>query len=348
MFEVGRYVEFQPSGGGASKNGGKILFDDTTGNVLYVALEDSTGTGSGQLLDNDIITQIGGTAASANIATTIVDDNRAGGRGILLALDDNGVAGDFYIQLISGSAPVDNLRISETLTRFALVATTVTARTVSPEFLGGTTGTDLIGAYGIGFETTDISSGDKFKDLTDTQRVPPNNVTFTVTGLVSGEDRILVGPRSGSVLNKAFLTTDVTLSGATETLVQCSGAIPTDTPSSGTGAENTRLRVELDTGIYRRVQYDSYAGDDFTITVGPDDDWTGANTATAPKDVFVAYIDVLADATSEAFTAVYKGSDNNLLVRVRDGGATPIKTNEISAVFGNASSSVAAVRQSDA
>lgn len=345
-FEVGRYVEFQPSGGGAKKNGGKILFDDTAGNVLYVALEDSTGTGSGQLLDNDIITQIGGTAASANIATTIVDDNRAGGIGRILALDDNGTTGDLYIQLLHGSAPVDNLRISETLTRFALVNVTVNTRTISPEFIGQSTGTNLIGAYGIGFQTADVGSADKFTALDNVLRSPPNNVTFTVTGLVSGEDRVLVGPRSGSALVKNQLQTDTTLSGATETLIQCSTAIPTDTPVSGTGTDNTRVRVELDSGIYRRVQYDSYSGNDFTITTA-DDDWTGANISTQPKDVFVAYIDVLADATSEAYTAVYS-TDRDLLVRVRDGGATPIKTFEGNGVFGSTSSSLAAIRTSDA
>lgn len=343
-FEVGRYVEFQPSGGGTKKNGGKILFDDTAGNVLYVALENISPTVS--LADNDIITQIGGTAASASINVTIVDDDKAGGQGLLLALDDNGTTGDLYIQLISGSAPVDNLRISENLTRFCLVNVTVTPRTVSPEFVGATTGTNIIGAYGIGFQTTDVGASDKLFDLTNTLRTPPNNVTFTVTGLVSGEDRVLVGPRTGSLINKAFLQTDTTLSGAAETLVQCSTAIPTDTPQNGNSL-NTRLRVKLDSGIYRRVAYSSYSGNDFTLDAG-DVDWTGANVSTFPKDVFPAYIDVLCDGTEEAYTAVYKGSDNNILVRVRDGGATPIKTFEGNGVFGIASSSLAAIRQSDA
>lgn len=343
-FEAGRYVEFQPSGGGTKKNGGKILLDDTVGNVLYVALEDTAGS---ILLDNDIITQIGGTAASANIAITITDDNRAGGEGILLALDDNGVAGDLYIQLISGQAPVDNLRISEDVDTFALVNVTVTARTISPEFIGATTGTNLIGAYGIGFDITDIGASDKFFDLTNTQRVPPNNVTFTVTGLVSGEDRILVGPRTGSALERGLWLVNTALTGGTETaIVIKTGAeaspIATDTPADGTAA-NTRLRVQLDTGIYRRQAYVSYTASTFTIVSA---DYSGANQAAVNNDVFVAYIDVLADAISEAYTAVY-ASDRDLLVRVRDGGATPIKTFETNATFGSSSSSVAAIRTSD-
>ena len=245
-FVVGNYCNFQPSGGGTVKNGGKIL--KQTAAVLWVALENITGN----LLDNDIITS-GATTADLNV--TIVDQDKNGGEGVLLALDDNGVAGDFYIQLISGGAPVDNLPIEgRTSGATALVNATVTARPISPEFLGATTGTNLIGAYGVGFEPADVGSSDKFFDLTNTLRTPPNNVTFTVTGLVSGEDRILAGPRTGSALNKSFLTLNTTLSGAAETAVVCTASIPTDTPQDGTGA-NPRLRVQLDTGIYRRIPY---------------------------------------------------------------------------------------------
>lgn len=63
--------------------------------------------------------------------------------------------------------------------------------------------------------------------------------------------------------------------------------------------------------------------------------------------MFVAYIDVLADAATESFTAVYQ-TDRTLFVRVRDGGGTPIKTFETDTTFGSTSSSVAAIRNSDA
>jgi hypothetical protein len=346
-FTVGNYVQFQPLGGGAVKNGGKILAD--TGTVLTVALEDI----SGNLLDNDKILEIGpASPASADIngtpATgTASGQDLGGGEGILLALDDNGTDGDVYIQLISGVAPVDNQQlVGRTSANTALVNATITGRTISPEFIGTSTGTNIIGAYGIGFQTTDVGASDLFFDLTNSPNQPPNNVTFTVTGLISNEDRVLVGPRTGSSLNRAQLQTDTTLSGAAETLVQCSTAIPSGTPTSGADTDNTRVRVELDSGIYRRVEYDSFTGNDFTLNVA-DQDWTGANASTAPKDVFVAYIDVLANAATEAYTAVYV-SDVDLLVRVRDGGATPIKTFEGNATFGSTSSSIAAIRTSDA
>lgn len=256
-FTVGNYVQFQPSGGGAVKNGGKIL--KNSGTVLTVALEKITSN----LLDNDIITEVeSGTATTANINVTITDQNRAGGEGVLLTLDDNGTAGDFYIQLISGSAPVDNLPIEgRTSGATAAVNVTVTQRAFADVWLGQTTGTNLIGAYGVGAQTTDVGASDKFFDLTNAQRVPPNNVTNSVTGLVAGEDRVHVGPRTGSALNKALWTTDTTLSAAAETVVSIATvAIPADTPSTGFGADSTRLRVERDNGVWWIVPYSSYDG----------------------------------------------------------------------------------------
>jgi hypothetical protein len=65
----------------------------------------------------------------------------------------------------------------------------------------------------------------------------------------------------------------------------------------------------------------------------------------------VSYIDVLADATSEAFTTVYTTGPDTLWVRVRDGGSvgnTPIKTYEAPATLGPSGGSATASRISDA
>ena len=346
-FLPGEYVTFKT--GATLKAGGKVLYDDGVDEIV-VALDTLSA-----IADNDIISTVrGASETTAAVFVTIVDNDKSGGEGIILAKDDNGTTGEVYLQVVSGVNPVDNNIMrrddvsGDPLLDLALATATINTRTLVPEFVGTSTGSNIIGGYGIGFEVADVGASDLFTSLDNTSRTPPNNVTFTVSGLVASEDRVLVGPRTGAALNKAQLTTDTTLSAATETLVQCSTAVPAGTPSSGTGAENTRIRVELDTGIYRRVQYDSFSGNDFTITVGPDDDWTGANISTFPKDVFIAYIDVLANATTEAYTAVYT-SDVNLLVRVRDGGATPIKTFEAtSAQFLSTPVTVAAVRTSDA
>jgi hypothetical protein len=340
-FVVGEYVKFTRAG--VVVNGGKVLKD--TGTILTLALETITAN----LLDDDVITGLT-SGATAAINVTIVDSDKAGGEGLLLALDDNGATGDLYLQLISGQAPVNNLQIvGRTSAATCDVDTTVTPRTISAEFIGQSTGTNLIGAYGVGFDTNDVGASDKFFDLTNTQRTPPNNVTFTVTGLVSGEDRVLVGPRTASSLLKGQWLLNTTLNGAGETaIIIKTGAeaspIATDTPKDGT-TTNTRLRVELDTGIYRRQAYVSYTASTFTIASS---NYTGVNVASANNDVFCAYIDELANADTEAYTAVYKGSDRNILARVRDGGGTPIKTFEGNAVFGITSSSIAAIRTSDA
>lgn len=431
---VGDYVQFQPTGGGAVKNGGKILAD--TGTVLTVALENITGN----LLDNDEIASASGAATTAIInglpATGGANgQNLAGGEARLLALDDNGTDGDLYFQLFHGSAPVDNMEIvGRTSSTTCLVNATVTSKTITPTFIGVSTGSNIIGAFGVGFETLDVGPNDQFTDLNDGINNPPNNVTFKVTGLVSGEDRVLVGPRSAGALNKAQFTTDTTLSALAETVISIATvAIPTDTPGAGDTTLNTRLRVERDNGVYWRVPYSSYDSatpGNFTIdlpsttnvdtdadaTAGTftrqdagnflNDGWeegmrftntgftsggnnasftvqsvtatvitvvdstgmvteagTGAEdmtvngmdfsettqggNATSGNNVFIAYIDTLADAVEEDFTAVYD-ADRDLLVRVRDGGGTPIKTFEGNATFGDANSSIAAIRTDDA
>ena len=329
-FTVGEYVKFE--NGGSVINGGKVLKD--TGTVLTVALENLTQN----ISDNDVITGIS-SGATAAVNVTITDDDKAGGEGHLLALEDLGTTGNLWIQLLTGAAPVDNLQLEgRTSGATALVNVTVTPRTVSPEFIGASTGSNIIGAYGIGFQPADVTASDQFFDLTNTLRQPPNNVTFTVTGLVSGEDRVLVGPRAAGILQKDQDTLNGTLSSATTTSIVVTTTIPSDTPSSGD------IRVELDTGVYREQPYTSYTGTTYTV---PSTDYSGGNIATTGNNVFIAYIDELASGTTASYTAVYS-TDRDLFVRVRDGGATPIKTFESPATFGSSSSSIAAIRTSDA
>jgi len=345
-FLAGEYITIKT--GATLKSGGKVLYDDGISRLI-VALDTLNA-----VVDNDVISTVrGASETTAAINVTITDNDKSGGEGILLAKDDNGVTGELYLQVLSGANPVNNNIIrtddvtGDPLADSAVATITLNTRTVSPEFLGTSTGSNIIGTYGVGFEAADVGSSDRFTSLDNASRVQPNNVTFTVSGLVSGEDRVLVGPRTGTALNKAQLATDVTLLGAAETLVQCSTAVPAGTPTSGAGADSTRLRVELDTGIYRRVQYDSFAVNDFTLNAA-DVGWTGINVATFPANVFVAYIDKLAAAASESYTAVHT-IDVNVLVRVRDGGATPIKTFEAQAAqFLSTPVTVAAVRTSDA
>lgn len=262
----------------------------------------------------------------------------SGGTGQMLAINDVNAPTKMWIQLLSGVAPTDNQTITGgTSGATCLVNVTVTERSLSYPFIGASTGSALIGGYGVGVESADLTASDILFDLDNAQRVPPNIVTFTVSGLVSGEDRVLVGPESGGSLEVNQRTLNTTLNGAGETAIVVTVAIPADTPTTGT------VRVELNSGIYRRVPYLSFVGSTFTIAATD----FSADPATSGNDVFISYIDKLADATTATFQVTY-ASSRSLFVRVRDGGVTPIKTFETTATLGSAGGSATAIRTSDA
>lgn len=261
-----------------------------------------------------------------------------GGTGQLLAINSTTAATKMWIQLLTGVAPTNNQTITgDSSSATVDVDTTVTTRTISAPFIGTSTGSAIIGAYGVGIEAADLSASDKVFDLTNTQITPPNNVTFTVSGIVSG-DRVLVTNDSSGDVDYSQLALDTTLSGATESSVVVTTTIPTDTPSSGT------IRIQRDDGTYTRHAYDSYASDTFTLSSATD---FSTNNATAGNNVFISYIDVATSSTSESFTSVYS-SDRTLFVRVRNAGGTPIKTFETTGTLGSSGGSATAIRTSDA
>jgi hypothetical protein len=332
-FTPGNYVTI-----GSNGAAGRVMYDDGVSSLI-VALEDTSIT----LSDGDVITEFSGpgagaTSTTAAINVTVTDNDKKGGSGLLLAAN-GATTGTHYIQLLTGSAPVDNLPIlGVTSSASALVNGAPTSRTLPKVFLGSYTGS-LIGAYGIGVDSGDLTASDSIEDLTGTTQNPPNNVTFTVTGLVSGEDRVLVGPRAAGVLDLTFDTTAGALTDNVTTSVAVTTAIPSDTPASGT------IRIADDNGVYTRQAYASYSGSTYTLSAA----YQGSDNANAASgnNYFISYIDTLASAASESFTSVYS-SDRDLFVRVRDGGGTPIKTFEAPATLGSGGGSVAAIRTTDA
>ena len=262
----------------------------------------------------------------------------SGGTGQMLAINSPTAATKMWIQLLTGVAPTDGQTITGgTSSATVDVNTTVTERTISTPFVGVSTGSALIGAFGLGIGADDLTASDLVFDLTNTSITPPNVVSFIVSGVVSGEDRVLVGPEDGSGgLDTDQLATSGNLNGASVTTLTVSTAIPSDTPSSGT------IRVLRDSGVYSRIQYSSYSGSDFTITAT---DFSSDNV-TSGNNVFVSYIDTLASGVSERFNTVYS-SDRTLFIRVRDGGVTPIKTFETTGTLGSAGGSSTAIRTSD-
>ena len=263
-----------------------------------------------------------------------------GGTGQVLARDSGSTATKLWIQLLTGVAPTAGQTITiGAATVTAAAGTPSTERQVSFPFCGVSTGSALIGAYGFALETADLSVNDRLFDLNNVQRNPPNLVTFTVAGLVVGEDTVLVGPENGSgglLLNQ--FTLNGALSGAAVTAVMVNGPIPADTPTTGT------IRILRANGAYTRHPYSSWSGSTFTLASATN---FSTNNAANGANCYISYIDKVADATTASFQATYL-ADRPLYVRRRDGGATPTKTFEGVATLGSAGGSITVQRQSDA
>lgn len=427
---VGQFYTF--SGSGAV---GQLLAKDDNGTTGFAIFAIESGT----VADNNIFTRVDGTANDgATVNGSPTNPEASGGVGVILADDATDTV---WIQLLKGSAPVNNLPLWEATTAGvydnatgtnALVNVTVTNREplLTKPFLGASTGSSIIGGYGIGIASEDLTASDILFDLGNNQITPPNNVTVTISGLISGEDYVTVAQRglrfaydteasgpfqvgetltfsgsatatavlaelvdqgttgymivseavtgslptgatadnavisggtssataaiNGSVssdINKRQLTLATTLNADGITSVVVNGTIPTDTPSSGI------VRVQDNNGFYRKLIYTSYTGSTFTVSNPGDTEdnfnsvnATGGAGPTGNRNVYIGYIDTLADATSEAFTAVYL-ADRNLFVRVRDGGTAGdglgIKTFESTVTMGSSGGSSTAIRTSD-
>jgi hypothetical protein len=263
----------------------------------------------------------------------------SGGTGQLLARNNATATSctKLWIQLLTGVAPTDNQTITGgTSGATNTVNVTVTERTISTPFCGASTGSAIIGSYGFGIEALDLSASDKVFDLTNTQVTPPNYVTFTVGGLVSG-DRVLVTNDDSSAIDYNQFTLNGALTGAAVTSVVVNGSIPADTPSTGT------IRIQRADGQYTRHPYSAWAGSTFTIT---SHDFS-SNNASNGANTFISYIDDAASGATMTFTSVYS-SDRTLFIRVRDGGGTPIKTFETTGTLGSSGGSTTAIRTSDA
>ena len=122
--------------------------------------------------------------------------------------------------------------------------------------------------------------------------------------------------------------------------------IPTDTPT----AAGSTVRIQDDNGVYVRIPYQSYTGSTYTFTGQGTGFYEGSDNANsaATNEVFISYIDELASGTTASFTSVFL-STRDLFVRIRDGGATPIVTDEgTAAQLTSTGGTYAATRQSDA
>lgn len=244
-----------------------------------------------------------------------------GGTGQMFAIDSTTAPTLAWVQILTGVAPTGSFASAGAGSGASTVGT-VTTRTVSFPFLGTSTGSNILGAYGVGFLPASVGSSDTATDLAAAVRTPPNNITFTLANLdATGgqEDRLLITNNNAGDIDYAQLGVNATQTTDIGAGVLVSDTvIPTDTPTAG------YIRVLDDNGRYRRISYSSYTGSTFTIDEGlaGEADFSTTN-ATAGNNMFIAYMDRIAASTSEAFSGV--NLNRTLFIRVRNAGTTPIK-----------------------
>jgi len=312
--------------------GGALGINDFYEYIKYLVRSDATGTLYG--IDAKMFVGITHEIEVTNMSGNFTEASKvtwSTGEGQILATNQSD---KIWIQLLKGTAPASGDTVTDTASSNTADVVNSVDRPVSPTVAGASTGSSIIGSYGLGIEPTDLTNADKLFDLDNLQHTPPNYVTFSVNGLVVGEDRVLVAPELNGEINESqFTLVNAVTSGATD--IQVNATIPSDTPPSGT------IRVyDDDNDIYALVTYTGYNADTFTGCSGTPNSASGNN-------VWISYIDKVAASTTETFTGVYTGTNRSLFIRVRDGGGTPIKTFETTGSLGSAGGSTTAIRTSD-
>lgn len=297
----------------------RVLGVDVTGTSLIVDVE------SGTIGTETFTGQSSGGQATA-VAPTGGDLQLSAGEMKVLAFDDQGANGWFYAQVTKGIVPLDNTIVYDATdhTDFYTLSADATERAVSTPFVGVSTGSALIGAYGLGLVAGDTAAADTYFDLQNNPVTPPNNVTMTASGFISG-DYVLITEKHVTNLDINFsqMTLNGTLSATNVVTVTVNDPLPPDTPT--TAGTKGSIRIERADGLYSLHRYTAFdtAADTFTI---PSTDFS-TNNALTTDNVFIGYLDYVASGTSDTFSYVYSANRDHFM-RVRDGGATPIKTAE--------------------
>lgn len=267
------------------------------------------------------------------------------GTGQLLAINSTTAGTKMWIQLLSGVAPTDNMTITGAGGATCLVNVTVTEHAIDAPFIGASTGSAIIGAYGVGISDT-LTTSDKLTDLTGATISPPNVVTVTAGNLFKGSvtlypwDGTTVDGDGNPIFDATQMTVATALTGAAVTSVVVN-AVPANTPDTG------HLRITLDSGKTVLVAYTAVNTATKTFTIAS----TAFNTdnASIGNGVWVAYLDATvnnASAGTLSFNYTY-GSDVKAVLEVRD-APNVIQPYIQPVTLGSTSQTINAIRNSDA
>lgn len=256
-----------------------------------------------------------------------------GGNGNLMGVDDtNGPTTARYILHLGAGVPPT---AGQTLTGAGGATAVLTGAdsvklSTRPEHLAQFTGA-WIGAYGIGFLSTELTSADSFIDLDGNIVTPPNNVTVqgTIEALNAADDLHVFLAEKDPVLDAPDMTVHTCVGeivGAS--VIRVNVAIAADTPQTGWVGV-----LKTGTTTYKFYEYSSWSGTTFNL-VG-----TVAGTAITASDPAmhaIFYDSMTGGGTTKTIsnTLVYS-SDMDVRGWVRHGDAAGVdKIIPISGVVG--------------
>ena len=331
---------------------GRILALDDNGATGNLIVDVESGT---VLISQTFVGKTSLCSATVGATPTAVT---GGGTFRFFAIDDDGSTGNLYGQVMKGTAPPASAVMYDDLdaAKYLTVNGAPVERPISTPFCGQSTGSALIGGYGLGIEISDLTKNDRIMDLTGTVNTPPNLVTNTISGLTFAvnPDRVLVAPWNGSsydvngdpAINKGQLLISTALIAANITSVivktGTETAIPSDTPSSG------YIRVIDNNGFERRLHYSSWTGTTFTIDTTDGNEDFNVVGAAINNQVYIAYLDQEAGAANISYQAVHSTGTRNLVVFVRNGVASaPIKQFVSQWTFITTGQTLGAIRTTD-
>lgn len=342
------YDQIDVDGNGADNFLGAASYAALTGNqnkkALYEVIKYALRRGTVNNLfgiDGDLWTwRIYDCVIDAGAGTHVQNETCSwtGGTGQLLAVDTvTGASTTRYIlHLETGVAPSNNDVITGAGAATATVDGTPVKLSTSPSHLGLFTGSNWIGAYGIGFAGSELTFGDSVTSLDGETPTVPQNVTVTVnvTAGAAGDDPHVFFTEKDAVLAAPDYTVYTLAAQASgQATIVANEAIASDEPQDG-------WVLILPTGdtTYKAYHYSSWSTSTFTLDVTDHPSGTDeAITINDPAFVALIYASATGGGTAKTVSNTYVYlDDKNFIGWVRHGDpATPDKPVPISSAVGS-------------
>lgn len=261
-----------------------------------------------------------------------------GGTGVLLGVDNvNDVSTTrMIIHLSTGVAPSDTLVISGATAQNACSGTPTKLAT-SASHLGAFTGSNWIGAYGIGFAASELIFGDSVTSLDGLTPTVPQNVTITINvtcGDTGDDPHVFIAEKDSVLTAPDYTVYTLAAQASGQSTIVINEAIASDEPQDG-------WLLVYPTGLstYKAYHYSSWATSTFTLDAT--DHPTGTDeafTLNDPAFVAIIYDSATGAGTDKTVSNTYVYSaDIDVIGWVRHGDPSiPDKPVPISANVGSA------------